>query len=98
MQIKLFVATIKRGDDLSPRQNEYREQNLQDQDRRHPVHKVPVPGLVAEHAHAKDRTDASAEEGDEKERGLPDAPEMPDRLSLVDAHHGEAGQIDHGEI
>ena len=39
-----------------------------------------------------------AGETSEKERGLPDAPEMPDRLSLVDAHHGEAGQIDHGEI
>lgn len=51
-----------------------------------------------EYPHAKDRTEASPGEGDEKERGLPDAPEMPDRLPLVNAHHGETGQVDCGEI
>ncbi len=53
---------------------------------------------MTEYLHAKDRTGASADEGDEKERGLPDAPEAPDCLSLVNAHHGEAGQVDRGEI
>ena len=57
-----------------------------------------MSGLVVEYPHTKNGTDASADEGDEKESGLPDTPEVSDRLSLVNAHHGKAGYVHHDQI
>ena len=57
-----------------------------------------MSGLVMEYPHTNDRAGASADEGNEKERGFPDTPAAFDRLSLVNAHYGETSYVDRDEI
>ena len=87
-----------RGDSLSPLYNQYYKQNLQNQDQRHSIYKIPVSGLMAEYPHTKNRTDASAGEGNEKECGLPNTPEVFDCFSFVNAHHGKADYVHQNQI
>ena len=46
-----------------------------------------------ESVHAKQRTDASADEGNEEKGGFRDAPDFAPRTALVDSHGGKSGYI-----
>lgn len=78
--------------------NDNNEQNLQNKYQGHTIHKIPVSCLVMKYPHTDDGTDTSADDGNDKECGLWYAPKLFDCLSLINAHHGKAGQIHHDKI
>lgn len=65
--------------------------NLQDENGRHAVLKVPVFCLVAEDLHAQDGAKASKDEGNKKQGSFGDPPGVLLCPALVDAHHDETG-------
>ena len=67
-----------------------RNDNLHDQDGRHSVDEVPVPCLVTEELHARDRADAAADNGQHKQRGFRNPPDMLDCPAFINTHSHKA--------
>lgn len=71
---------------------------LQNQDRWHPIHKIPVLRLMMKSTHPDQAASASANQGNEKERRFPDTPSFFDGSAFVNAHHGKTDQVDDCQI
>lgn len=80
------------------RYNQYNQNDLQDQDGRHPKSEAPVSGFVVKGIHSKDRADASTDQGDGKQGGLRNPEGSFAGTVFINSHHRKADDVDCGKI
>lgn len=71
---------------------------LDDQNRRHSNHKIPMLRFVVKHIHSGESSDRAAQNGEKEQGLLRNAPEMFLCLVFVDAHKGKTREVHKNEI
>ena len=78
--------------------DQYRNAYLQDQDRRHSHHKIPVLGFVVEQIHARPCPGAAAQQGCAKQCGFRHAPLVPLGSAFVIRLHQQRRRVDNNLV
>ena len=78
--------------------DQYRNAYLQDQDRRHSHHKIPVLCLMMKQIHASPRSDTAAQNTHKEKCFLRYPPCMMSRLAFVHCHHCKSNEIHNDQI